>query len=847
MRRLTLAEGLNGYTPMIRQYLEIKDAYKDFILFFRLGDFYEMFFNDALVASKALDIQLTARDGGSENRIPMCGVPHHSSESYIKRLIHQGFKVAIAEQVEEATGQKLVKREVVRSITPGTHLDDASLETILASLAISEHYFAVGFVNVTTGDLWSLKMPKDWHALRQELDTQQVKEILIKPPFDEPSLKRFLEQSGFYLTFHQEATIDPSLAALTAMLSSDFEKKNIHRILNYLTATYRSTLLFIKPAAETSMSAYLYLDGATVRHLELLKNERQQTEKGSLFAFLNATETALGARFLKHQLLRPLKSPSILEERFDVIDHLLKEFILKDDLQNALKSVYDLDRIATKIALSSAGPKELSQLRETLNAAENIYQLIEHTSVKRLRDIHAAKPKIKTLIAHLNKALEEDLPFTLQDGKIFKKGYDATLDELKDRIEKSDECLATYLESVKAASGLSKVKMGMNAVFGYYLEVPIASAEKLASHPDFYRKQTLANAERFVSEDLKALEKQILEADDLRIHREKVLFEDLIRLLKTSISDFQNLALSLSEIDFYQSLTTLAAREKFSRPTFTQQTIDIRNSFHPVVRQFTDTIFVENDIRYDATTDILLMTGPNMSGKSTYMRQFALLVILAQIGSFVPAAAAKIPIFDQIFTRIGASDDLIRGQSTFMVEMLEAKRALDKATAHSLLLFDEMGRGTSTYDGLSLAWAMLEYIHQNIHAKTIFSTHYHELTSLETHLERLKNIHVDATKDKGQMHFSHHVKAGPTSQSFGVEVAALAGLPSSLIQRANHILSSLEKENDDTAMTLFDLDFTEAPPVSSRFEKALDAVDPDTLTPLEALHWLYDMKKKKSS
>ena len=841
-----MADGLN-YTPMIRQYLDIKAGVQDAILFFRLGDFYEMFFNDAIVASKALDIQLTARDGGSDEKIPMCGVPYHSAESYLKRLIHQGFKVAIAEQVEEVSGQKLVKREITRMVTPGTHLDDEALETILASLAISEHYFALGFVNVTTGDLWSLKLPKDWHTLRQELDTYQVKEVLIQPPFEDATLKRFLEQAGFYLSFHAAAEIDPSLEALTQALSSSFEKKNIHRILNYLTETYRSTLLFIKPVVERSQGSVLYLDGATVRHLELLKNERHQTEKGSLFAFLNQTQTSLGARYLKHQLLNPLKVKDRLEERYDVISYLLSEFILKDDLQEALKSVYDLDRIATKIALSSAGPKECSQLKTTLIAAEKIYALIQDAPVSRLQDIQAYKPAITRVITHLENALEDDLPVTLNEGKIFKRGYDATLDALRDRIEKSDQILDQYLTTVKEETGLSKIKIGMNSVFGYYLEVPTSSAETLASFPQFYRKQTLANAERFVSEDLKTQEKEIFEAADLRIKKEKELFASLIETLKTSVQDFQVLAQGLSEIDYYQSLASIASSERFVRPTLSESIIDVKDSFHPVVKKFTDGLFVENDIHYDESTDILLMTGPNMSGKSTYMRQFALLVILAQMGSFVPASQAKLPIFDQIFTRIGASDDLIRGQSTFMVEMLEAKRALDKATAQSLLLFDEMGRGTSTYDGLSLAWAMLEYIHQNIQAKTIFSTHYHELTVLDQKLHRLKNIHVDATKEKGEMHFSHQIKTGPTSQSFGVEVAALAGLPKSMIKRAEVLLKSLEKKPHHEAPTLFDIseELLEASP--SWFEKALDDIDPDTLTPLEALHWLYDMKKKKSS
>ena len=833
------------YTPMIRQYLELKNAHADAILFFRLGDFYEMFFNDALVASKALDIQLTARDGGVKERIPMCGVPHHSAESYIKRLIHQGFKVAIAEQVEEATGQKLVKRDVIRTITPGTHMDDEQLETILASLAISEHYFALGFVNVTTGELWSEKMPKDWHGLRQELETHQVKEVLITPPFEDALLKRFLEQAGFYLTLHAGKTIDPSLKHLTDPLASDFEKKNIERILHYLSETYQSTLLFIKPCQIVSPSTLLYLDGATIRHLELLKNERHQTEQGSLFAFLNHTKTALGARYLKHQLLRPLRDPNALNDRYDVIAFLLSEFITHDELKTALKSVYDLERISTKIALQTAGPKELSQLRTTLNTADVIYQLFDEKAPSRLKELLAARPDLTALKNRLNEELEEDLPATLQDGKIFKRGVDAVLDEARDRIEKSDRYLEQFLEGAKQDTGLSKIKIGMNSVFGYYLEVPKSQAHVLNEAPGYYRKQTLANAERYVTEALKEEEKKILDAADARIKREKELFDGLIIAIQAFIPKLQSLAEAVAEIDFYQALSTVAETHHFNRPTFTNDVINVKDSFHPVVKHFTDSMFVENDIHYDQSTDILLMTGPNMSGKSTYMRQFALLVILAQIGSYVPAKKAALHLFDQIFTRIGASDDLIHGQSTFMVEMLEAKRALDKATASSLLLFDEMGRGTSTYDGLSLAWAMLEYIHENIHAKTIFSTHYHELTQLDERLKRLQNIHVDATKEDGQMRFSHLVKKGPTDQSFGVEVAALAGLPASLIKRATHLLHTFETDEKKTP-TLFDVSYDMPVVERSSFEKALDQIDPDTLTPLEALNWLYEMKKKQT-
>ncbi len=833
------------YTPMMQQYLSIKASQPDAILFFRLGDFYEMFFQDALVASKALDIQLTGRDGGQAERIPMCGVPYHSAESYIKRLIDQGFKVAIAEQVEAATGQKLVKREVIRILTPGTHLDETTRGDVhIASITPSDHYYVVAYLNALTGELFSEKIWLDIQTLTTELTAKDVKEVILPKGFEAAALLAAFKRLNILVSYAVKSLEIPWIDRLSDALPTDLEKKNVHRLVSYVYDTQKHALLYIKPCQNLAHDDAMYLDGTTLRHLELLKNERFQTEHGSLFALLNRTQTAMGARFLKRQLMRPIKDKTRLASRYWMIDALNREFMTRSALKESFGSIYDIERILTKLSNRTIKPRDFTQLRDSLRALPVLKTSLQALNIDPALGLLNAIPDLKTLQNRLEQDLNDEVPLSLSDGGVFTSGVSQALDDVRALILGGDEFLENLATEEREKTGIKKLKIGMNSVFGYYIEVPKSQSEILDQFAEYTRKQTLVNAERFITPALKEKEKMILQAADEQIRLEKELFEQLITDAESYLTLVQKAASIIAEVDFYLALSEVSESLNLTKPTLTdERVIHITGSVHPVIKALRpEEIFVENDIRMDDSTDILLVTGPNMAGKSTYMRQLALTIIMAQIGSYVPAQSAQIPIFDQIFTRIGASDDLIRGQSTFMVEMLEAQRALDKATDQSLILFDEMGRGTSTYDGLSLAWSLLEYVHESLRSKLIFSTHYHELTALEASLSRLKNIHVSATKKEGVMTFSHLVKEGPTDESFGIEVAAMAGLPKSIIHRAEKLLKTFEQAPQTQSPTLFD--FTEEVPETSALEAALKTLNLDDLSPIDALNWLYEWKKK---
>lgn len=829
---------------MIMQYLKLKETQQDAILMFRLGDFYEMFFNDAHVASKALDIVLTGRDAGSNEKVPMCGVPHHSVDSYIKRLIDQGYKVALAEQTEEATGKKLVQRDVVKVITPGTHMDETTLgDKTIAALSMSDYYAVIAYLNPLTGELFSQKTATDIPSLISALEMMNVKEILLKPGLDDAYKKAF-ENAQIFMSLIFQDLNDNDFDYLLEALNTPLEIKTASRLIHYLKTTQNHALLTLKPVRLLTKNDVLYLDGNTIRHLELLKNERHQTVKGSLFSLINYTHTPMGHRFLKQQLLRPLKDQGLIENRLDMIEAFNTEFLIKDQMESHLKKMADLEKITTKIASHSVLPKDLYQLKETLYETTHIKELLKSLNTKRSQEIIALMPDLNELAMRLDNALLEDFKPTIHEGYIFKETYHEALKAFRNLLEKGDEIIRELEKTYQDKTGIKKLKIRKNSVFGYYIEVPKAQAAPLEEDINYTRKQTLANAERFITEDLKNHEKTVFEASDKMIKLEKELYQSFTESLLKETKAINQMATLISEIDYYQSLSKASIIHQFTRPLFhDKKTVSITGSFHPVIKALRPEIdFVENDITYDETTDILLITGPNMSGKSTYMRQFALTVVLAQMGSFVPSREALLPLFDQIFTRIGASDDLISGESTFMVEMLEAKRALDQATESSLILFDEMGRGTSTYDGMALAWAMLEYMHETIQAKTMFSTHYHELVKLSETLSKLKNIHVSAVKENDVMHFLHQVKEGPSSDSFGIEVAALAGIHSSIIKRAALLLKTFEKNQTTVQMNLFDV-MPEKPDVS-QLEKRLKALDLDDLKPLDALMLLYEWKKK---
>jgi len=836
---------------MMQQYLTIKEDYNDAIVFFRLGDFYEMFFEDALLASKELEIQLTARDAGAKDKVPMCGVPHHSSESYINRLVEKGYKVAICEQIEEAKkGIKLVKRDVVRVITPGTNIDDLdATEHFIASVGLSDNFYTISYLNISTGEANALKVPKDINALINELSTIVLKEIIIAHPLDQPYLKQYTEHENIMLSMHKNTELDPMFHELYKHLPTKDEQKTSARLINYILKTQKRTLMHLKPFKHVEASATMKMDANTIRNLELVKTIRQNQEHGSLFWLLNHTSTAMGARYLKQQLLRPLVNKEILNTRYDFIDSLNKEFITKSELKETLKSVYDLERIVGRISYGNTNGKDLIQLRKSLDILPSFKTLLSNLNLTYASFLKDSIDSLETLNTILHKALLEDQPLSIKEGNMFKEGYDEALDELKDIHLNIKTYLETLEKSEQEKTGIKKLKIGYNRVFGYYIEVPKGQITNIKDSFNYTRKQTLANAERYITEELKEKEKVILSSEEKSVQLEYELFTNLRETVKEYLGVIQKNAEIISEVDMFIALSIASEKYELIRPTLTDDhQVEILEGKHPVVEQVLELEqFIPNDILMDASTNILLITGPNMSGKSTYMRQLALTAILAQIGSFVPAKKAVLPIFDQLFTRIGATDDLISGKSTFMVEMLDANHAIKHASKHSLILFDEIGRGTSTYDGLAIAQAIIEYIHENIGAKTLFSTHYHELTDLENHLNTLKNVHVSAKEKDGEIIFHHLVKPGKADKSYGINVASLAHLPKSLIKRSENILKTLETAHKEEPLNLFNYEALVEEEEPHPYETLIDeilTINPDQLTPIEALKTLYTLKEK---
>ncbi|MCF7925844.1 MAG: DNA mismatch repair protein MutS [Candidatus Izimaplasma sp.] len=839
------------YTPMMRQYLTIKEDYEDAIVFFRLGDFYEMFFSDAYLASRELEIQLTARDAGADERVPMCGVPHHSADRYIEKLIQKGYKVAICEQVEDASKTtKLVKRDVVRLITPGTYMEQTENDNhYIAALGIHPYLFTVSFLDVATGDSFSLELPKDKTILVGELMQINAKELVVSHVFDEAFLKEYIKQEGIVVSIQSDTDIPDMFDHLLKSIPTKEAKKTYRRLLKYIIDTQKRHLMHIKPVEVLEATSYLRLDSNSVRNLELTETMRQAHRNGSLFWLIDKCKTAMGSRFLKRQLLRPLVNKDVLETRYDTIDILNKEFIIKDELRDALTDVYDLERIIGRVAYGNANAKDLVQLRRSLGVIPYLKEQLKTLNTNHTNYLSERLDTCDALHQELSRGLVDDPPLTIKEGGIIKNGYDDTLDDYREISSNVKDFLQSLEKSEREKTQIKKLKIGYNRVFGYYIEVPKGQIENVKDEFGYTRKQTLANSERYITETLKEKEKKIINSEEKQISLEYNLFLKIREFAKEHIQHIQTNAGIISEIDMMIAFSIISEKYQLARPTLVKgHTVSIEASFHPVVSEVLEDVFIPNDITMDKETDILLITGPNMSGKSTYMRQLAITVILAQIGSFVPAKKAKLPIFDAIYTRIGAADDLVSGKSTFMVEMLDANRAISGATKDSLILFDEIGRGTATYDGMALAQSIIEYIHEEIGCKTLFSTHYHELTNLDHTLKRLKNVHVSATNEAGHITFLHKVKDGPTDKSYGINVAKLADLPSPLIKRAKHLLNHLEfhhkRLEQDEAVTLFDFEEEDTIEPRDDIRARLKEVDLDECTPLEALNILNELMHK---
>ena len=834
-------------SPMMAQYMEIKDKYEDSIIFFRLGDFYEMFFDDAVTASHVLELTLTGKQAGLSERIPMCGIPHHAYQSYADTLIEKGYKVAICEQLEDPREVKgMVKRDVVQVITKGTRLDsniDSKSNNYIANIYDFNYCYGISYIDISTGEVYITLVEGEQDQVIKEITRHGFKEVIVNDTIDREIVEILRTNYEVLVTITKESSDDKAYEYIYKDLEDVRLVNTLKHLLYYIMDTKKGDMHHLQKAQVIKSSEYLEFDVNTKKNLELTETLRNRERQFSLLWLLDKNKTAMGSRFLKHNIENPLTNKAEIERRYDFIAKLSTEFILRDDLIKELDNVYDLERLCSRITYGNLNAKDLLQLKQSLKSLPTIKKILEELKYDK---------KIETfedLYSLLESTINEDAPFTLHEGRLIKPGYNEELDELKKLSSGSKDFILEMEQQEKERTGIKNLKVGFNKVFGYYIEVSKGQCNLVKEEFGYDRKQTLANCERFTTPLLKEKENIILGAEEKIINLEYKLFMDIREVVKRYIKGLQKLAKTISEIDMLQSFSIVSDTYKFTRPELTdEKVIKMIECRHPVVEQVMKDKYIPNDIIMDKTTDILLITGPNMAGKSTYMRQCAITVIMAQMGCFVPCKSYTMPVFDKIFTRIGASDDLVSGESTFMVEMKEANYAISNATENSLILFDELGRGTATYDGMSLAQAILEYIHDKIKAKTMFSTHYHELTILEKDLKHLKNVHVSAIEENGSITFLHKVKVGAVDKSYGIHVASLAKLPESLIERANDVLSVYEKKNIKketfTQTSLFELTESEATPKVNEVEEKIKDINPLEMTPMEALSFLYELNKE---
>ncbi|KAF0825748.1 DNA mismatch repair protein MutS [Cytobacillus firmus] len=860
-----------AYTPMIQQYLRVKAEYQDAFLFFRLGDFYEMFFDDALKASQELEITLTSREGGTEERIPMCGVPYHSAPVYIEQLIEKGYKVAICEQTEDPKQAKgVVKREVVQLITPGTMMEGKGLQekenNYIASISVFEdETFGFATNDLSTGETKVTMLSSGFDEVLNELSMSGAKEVVISSDFDGEWQRRMKERSVMAISFEDDCGVRDSFEGLLADLNQDKLRTTSCRLINYLYRTQKRSLDHLQKVATYQINQYMKIDYFSKKNLELTETIRSKGKKGSLLWLLDETKTAMGGRLLKQWIDRPLIDEQEIKRRHSLVETLIHSFFEREEIREKLKEVYDLERLAGRVAFGNVNARDLVQLKKSLQQIPVLKEMVSNLPNEEAVRLAERLDACEEVTDTLESAIMENPPLSLKDGNIIQDGYHEELDKYRDASRNGKTWIAQLEKQEREKTGIKSLKIGFNRVFGYYIEVTRANLH-LLQEGQYERKQTLTNAERFITPELKEKEALILEAQEKCVELEYELFTNVREYVKEYIPRLQKLAKTVSELDVLQCFAAVSEQRHYIKPSFSnERRVYIKDGRHPVVEKVLNAQeYVPNDCYMDADREMLLITGPNMSGKSTYMRQIALTAILAQIGCYVPASEAVLPIFDQVFTRIGAADDLISGQSTFMVEMLEARNAIVNATQNSLILFDEIGRGTSTYDGMALAQAIIEYIHDRIGAKTLFSTHYHELTVLEEELQKVKNIHVSAVEQNGRVVFLHKIKEGAADKSYGIHVAQLAELPNELIVRANEILTGLESNDshpmkkeipaaEKIAEPAAQLSFFEEPEdvkkpsIGSKEKKIIDkvrALDILDMTPMQALNTLYDLHRK---
>ena len=832
----------NDLSPMMKQYVDTKKNYMDELLFYRLGDFYELFFEDAEVASHVLGLTLTGKNAGLKERVPMCGVPHHSVKSYIKEALDKGYKIAICEQVEDPKQAKgMVKREVTEVISKGTMTDLEFLDgkdfNYIGSIISMPSSYLVTYADISTGELNTVKIDKDDNALINIILNNNFKEVIMEENADVKLVNTLKNIYNIDITLVSDV-LEGEIKFLEELNDPIYEK-GIRHLLYYLNVRELKDISHFDKVNILDNDEYLSMDIHTVRNLELVETIRAKERRNSLLWLIDKCKTSMGSRKLKSWLLKPLRDIAKINDRLDKIDKLNIDFILRSSLEQDLYEIYDIERLCGKVASGSANARDLIQLKNSLKVLPDIIKIINELKFDyKFKDF-------KELTSLIDESIDLDAPITLKDGGLIKSGYNDELDELRKIRKGGKDFISGIEESIKEETGISNLKIGYNKVFGYYIEVTKSNVDKIPEGLNWERKQTLVGAERYISPELKEKENMILNAEERLNNLEYEVFLEIKDTIKKYISELQIVSGKIAYLDVMQSFATIAEDNNFVKPVINDDhTVNIIGGRHPVVESVIEGEYIDNDICLDSKTNILIITGPNMSGKSTYMREFGIIAILNQIGSYVPAKSCEIPIFDKIFTRIGASDDLVGGESTFMVEMKESAYALKNATENSLILFDELGRGTSTYDGMALAGSIIEYISNNIKCKTLFSTHYHELTDMEHVLTDVKNVHVSIDEKEGDITFLHKVMDGAVDKSYGINVAKLADLPSAVIDKANELLDIFEtKENKkNNHIKQFELDLSEDKPDELR--EFLKTIDPYRVTPIEAINILDEINKK---
>lgn len=834
------------YTPMMQHYLKMKEENPDSILFYRLGDFYEMFFEDAKLVSQELDLVLTGRSAGVEEKVPMCGIPFHAANSYIQRLVKKGYKVAICEQLEDPSSAKgLVDRGIIKIITPGTYMDatmDAKSTNYMASCDVSSYEITVIYCELSTGELKYQTLQRSLVALQKALLEQNVSELVCPMTMDKKWMAALEEMDTMLISKHKKANIDPEDLPLLNGIESESLKEAFALLMAYLKDTQKQRIDHFLPIESMDKDKVLVMDYETKNHLELVSSQSSNAKAESLWSFMDKCQSAMGSRMLKRWIEYPLIDAEKIAKRQAAVKDLKENFMLRENLKEHLVYVYDMERLASRMAYGNASPRDVLQLVATLEHAKPILDLASSlNSYPEFNDV----PDCQELYNEIKNAIIENPPLTLKEGGVFNDGYNQELDEVRKIAKQGKDFILELEAKERERTGVKSLKVGYNRVFGYYIEVRNVNLDNIKEEFGYHPKQTLANATRFITQELKEKEEQILHAQETKVKLEQSLFNDLLLRIKRDLFDLHACAQALSTIDVLVSLAILASEKGYVCPVFHPgYNVNVVEGKHPILDdRMKKKRYVSNDWKMSEEEHIQLITGPNMGGKSTYMRQNALLVVMAQMGSFIPAKTAQLPIFDRIFTRIGASDDILTGKSTFMVEMMEANTALRYATKHSLILFDEIGRGTATYDGMALAQAMLEYIDEAIGAKTLFSTHYHELTELAEEHQSMRNVHVDVREEKNEIEFRYRVIEGKADKSYGINVAKLAHLPKVVLDRASQLLLNFENQdnNQNYQPSLFVMD--QVQPEKSQLLQQLQELDIDSMTPRDALDCLYELKK----